>query len=707
MCNFTTKSGKQCMRAPNKDRCGRHAIAASSTASDCSMPIKAAPPVYHPADSGSGSESDSDYDESPCGDHVVESIQPSGCVDSKVFDLIGLLPHRMLTSLDGAMTIACALYTSDMKREDAMATYRAAMRAHCGLQYPPSKVRHRWDCDIPDMIKRMDEQHKPIPSIGMLASAAGGASAAEYSAWKRRYSQRKPKALTQRDIKDDEDAAYERLVESLIEAINAADGRSMHEECDSTFGDVCRLHRQVIDIADLAVLFARTWAPLMQRGKLYLIIREQITARCKVRHEYKQTTQFTVIDLMRDFDRTSTCEVILEDDEHVHACVQRLIKDVASGIKSYDSISFYPSAPGRDANVPSRVFNLFGGWIHRYDPEHKPDQRVVDAFVDMYKHILCAGDDISFQYEVRKLAHIIQHPEQKTEAISIYRGEQGVGKSFIMQFLMQYVIGQALSLSIFSPDQLLGRFNSHLAGKLFLLLEEAVDLGNPREMALLKGFVRSPTLLVEQKGLPIGLPVDCCMNFYACTNSDYSCMFREAGERTANLNEVSGIHKRDTAYFGHMSEVLNNYTAGCDIFHWLASMDIRDYNVRCVPETRAKADKKLESAPSFIRFLHRVLVDDLEQPVIDLSQVSDDHSLKIMSIHRMYASVCEDEFGMQERSRYISSKDAIKKLCSQLLPIVEHKRGRPEYVFTRASIAAALDRHFGCDSYSAGLARED
>ena len=302
----------------------------------------------------------------------------------------------------------------------------------------------------------------------------------------------------------------------------------------------------------------------------------------------------------------------------------------------------------------------------------------------------------------------------KTQSVSIFQGEQGTGKSFLLMFLIAYVFGKSLSLTIFQGEQLTAKFNSHMMGKLFVVLEEAVDLGNMKDISAFKGYIRSPSINIEYKGINVSESMDCCLNFMIATNNDYNSMFREAGERTANLNKVSDKYYRNTVYFKSMSDILNNFNAGCDIFHYLANMDITDFMVQDVPETYAKFAKKLDSANTFFKFLYHLHANDTDDSVdesynntnitdfIDLERpldADDNGYMKIMKIHQAYIWMCEHEFNLFKGSKGVFSKDAIKPFCEEYLQPIEVKRGRREYLMTKQSITDALNKKFKTDKF--------
>lgn len=632
--------------------------------------------------------------------------------DNKYYDLLSLLDNDWFKSYDKWSQPAYALYNlTDTDKTTAFGIFTKLLKEKAGDLYDLEGAKKLWNESIPEAQERYRKEGKDLVTMAKFKKIVGGSKNALYGEWKAKYEPEatKSKRKSARELRDEEDQLYNELVEELSEAI-IAHGRCMiHDENEYSFSDVTKLHRHTIKLADLALLFNRTFVCMLQRGNLFLIIKEIVVSRCKFTKQYKSNTSFDKFDFT-NFNSKATMVVVLDDGRVIEVRLKCLIFDISCLIPNYDNMGFYPVGPHDKSEPPTNIFNIFSGFLHKYKEDYIPDPNVVNTFCSMYKEILCNNNEKSYNFEINKLAHIIQHPEIKSESVSIFQGEQGVGKSFLLTFLMMYVFGKHLSLTIFQSEQLTNKFNSHLMGKLFIILEEAVDLGNLKDISKFKGYVRAPMLNVEFKNMDVQESVDCCMNFMIATNNDYNSMFRETGERTANLNKVNDKYYRNTTYFKQMSDIMNNYSAGCDIFHYLANKDLTGFNIRDVPETSEKFNKKLESTNTFFKFLYHLHCDDIDSrheydfdnQYIDLNRElgdGDNGYMKIMTIYNSYVQMCEHEFGLAKGSKGVFSKDTVRTLCEDFLDTIEPKKGRKEYLMTKDSVSKALNTKFKTDKF--------
>lgn len=632
-------------------------------------------------------------------------------INDKYYDLLNLLDDEWFQKYNIWIEPAYALYNqSDIQKDIAFNTWNKLLKEKAGSKYNFTDAKNVWSKTLSESQEEMKKHNRAIITMAKFKKILGGSKNAEYSIWKDKYEPKKEKLKTKSDLKDQENEQYDSLIDELAIIINSYGKTMIYDDNEVSFSDVLRLHRKTIDVNDLAMLFNQSYVNILQSGCMYLIIKEIQSYRCPNTKAFKSNILFTKVDFNKTIDKDILSNV-KNGDEIVKVNIKRLIKDLSTSINNYNGVSFYPFGPKTLQNTPDSIFNIFTGFLHQYKDDFVPDDKIVDTFRNMYKEILCNNVEKSFEFEMKKLAHMIQRPEIKTEAVSIFKAGQGVGKSFLLMFLMKYVFGKHLSITIYDQKQLTNKFNSHLMGKLFCILEEGVDLGNANDISMFKGMIRAPIINIEYKGINVFDAMDCCMNFFIATNNDYNRLLGESDERTANFNICNEKYKRNTTYFGEMSAILNNYQAGEHIFHYLANMDISDFDVRNVPENEEKLRKKINASPSFIRFLYKLYKNDLDEDTsgsIPWSDVNGDsgeifsgiESLKdeptfmnIMKIMKDYSKVCETDFNTKPSSKTdIREKYIDKYFINENRR--EYKAGRWEFNINKDSVRYALNKHF-------------
>jgi hypothetical protein len=662
-------------------------------------------------DSIASTENSDDDDD----DDDIENNEEEIC--KKYYDLLVLLDDNWYRKYNQWIEPAYALYNSEIDKTISFNTWNKLLKEKAGSKYDYDDAFKVWNKTIPETQEEMTRKNNAIITLSKFKKIIGGSKNYEYSIWKDKYepSIKKEKRKSYSDLKEEKEQLYTDCLEELTTIINSYGKTMLYDDNNISFSDIQRLHRKTIDINDLALLINQTYVNVLQNGMLFLIIKEIATYRCMNTKEFKSNILFTKIK--HDILDKDTITTIKFNDELVKIHVRTLIKDLSTFINNYDKVSFYPYGAKSIQNTPSNVFNVFTGFLYNYKEDFKQDDKIINTFRNMYKEILCNNVEQSFNFELKKLAHMIQHPEVKSGAVSIFKAGQGVGKSFLLMFLMKYVFGKHLSITIYDQKQLTNKFNSHLMGKLFCILEEGVDLGNPADIAMFKGMIRAPEINIEYKGVNVFDAVDCCMNFFIATNSDYNRLLGEADERTANFNICNEKYKRNTKYFGEMSEILNNYNAGEQIFHYLANIDLSDFDIRHVPENDEKLRKKINASPSFIRFLYKLYSNDIDETILsefkafsyklDFDKKEDDIVdiltddecfMKIMEIMNVYNKVCEVEFNTKSSSKTDIKEKFMDKYFTDNNKN-EYKKGRWEYNFTKQSIQNALNKHFDTNEF--------
>lgn len=167
---------------------------------------------------------------------------------------------------------------------------------------------------------------------------------------------------------------------------------------------------------------------------------------------------------------------------------------------------------------PQRILNPAGGvWLNTYSEFTRWDEDNPGSSWDLMKahikEILCKGDDDIFNRFLLFFANIIQNPDKKYAQTLIIKGDIGCGKSIVMDY-MREMLGKMCSMEVNDARSITGKFNQHLAEKLFVVLDEG-DF--KRSMNTMKNLISSKSLEIEPKGMP-KIWVNNCIRFAVTTN---------------------------------------------------------------------------------------------------------------------------------------------------------------------------------------------
>jgi hypothetical protein len=648
----------------------------------------------------------------------------------KWHEFFKLIPDKHFKEKHLWNEVGYALYNEMQDKVRAWRTWNLLLRERSGSLYNEKEAKGVWD-SIAIKQKEKKEKGEKLRTTAHYRKIAGGNNAEAYKVWKTKFEsmQKKPKSKAQ--ITEEIEDAEREIILYIKEIISTLNSKMIYEDNGKSFSAIQSLDEAHINAYDLAVLIKQTYVNLHQEGNLFLVIKKYNTDRCRKKNEFMKNIAFSKVEFSKILDPRYAVYVRMNDEKPEVKFKLNYLLLKLSNVNDYEEIGFYPYNVKKEDNCPKTSFNMFKGFLHAYDSKFIPDKKVIELFESEYKVILCNEIQTSFDFEMKKLAHIFQNPQEKSESVSIFKGGQGIGKSFLILFLMQYVFGKQLSTVIYSSELLTARFNSHLMGKLFVILEEGVDLANPKDINKFKGMIRCPTFLVEHKGINVSDLLDCCMNFFILTNLDFNKMLSERDERVINYNVCNEKYKRDTKHFKEVSEVLYNFEAGKSIFHYLMNMDLSDFNVREVPESNTKLEKKIDASPSFIRYLYMLYKNKFEDDIEDcnLFQYKEnsipfyrndeeekrmkeekeknkllpkeevmDNFVKISTIMSAYKEACDNLFLCKMTGRETIKKQFLLE-GKKLFEAQEYKSGQYEYKINSETVKAALNKYFECTEF--------
>jgi hypothetical protein len=182
------------------------------------------------------------------------------------------------------------------------------------------------------------------------------------------------------------------------------------------------------------------------------------------------------------------------------------IKDEKGNIKSTpitelwlksQSARYYKYGFDFDCSAPGNrkgKYNLFKGW------KIKPMKGDVARWETYLKEVFCKTD-VEFKYLSLVIADMFKQPHKKPGVVVAIRGDEGVGKSFLVERLCDLAAPYYFKTS--NPSYVFGDHNSQLKDKLLLHLEEAVWPGGKKTESLFKDLVTGRTIEIDEKFVPL------------------------------------------------------------------------------------------------------------------------------------------------------------------------------------------------------------
>jgi hypothetical protein len=265
--------------------------------------------------------------------------------------------------------------------------------------------------------------------------------------------------------------------------------------------------------------------------------------------------------------------------------------------REYSGIVFEPD-PVKSKRHPNAL-NLFRGFAVK--PVAK--ERGCDLY---YQHLLdnvCDGNLRNYRYLLDLLASWVQRPGVKVPA-PVLVGDKGCGKS-IVGVMMREVIGERYTVTASKIDQIVGRFNSHLARSLLVLVEEATYAGDLKSQSALKHLLTGGRLLLEYKGLE-SIEVDSKCNLIF-TSNESTVVKATGGERRFFCLRVANHKQQDGDYFGAIEQQMLKQGGLEALLADLLARDIRNTNFNTPPTTALLSQQIVDSMTGLERWWVEVL----------------------------------------------------------------------------------------------------
>lgn len=245
----------------------------------------------------------------------------------------------------------------------------------------------------------------------------------------------------------------------------------------------------------------------------------------------------------------------------------------------------------------------------------------VSLWLDHLDKVICNGDEVNARYLLQYLAHMVQRPQEKPSVSVTLRTEgKGAGKDLFLKPLLTMFGNHAILLN--DTNQVTGRFNAVLEGKILITLNEA-QIHSHSQLQKFKTVVSEPTAPIERKGVDI-MQIRNFARLISTTNHEDAIKV-EKGERRQFMlacSEEYAVKEGDArqerkrkAYFDPLVKWTQNGGAS-HLLKYLQSVDISDFNPFTCPATAELNDAILLNMDPFecwlvdIAYNHRVISSD-------------------------------------------------------------------------------------------------
>lgn len=258
--------------------------------------------------------------------------------------------------------------------------------------------------------------------------------------------------------------------------------------------------------------------------------------------------------------------------------------------RTHRTVVFYP--PGYNATVDPRDYNLWRGFAVEPDPQPNPETRIARYLEHTYE-VVCDANQVHYDYVLDLLADVVQRPGRPIGKALALRGRQGVGKSVWVESFGKRLFGRSF-VCVSHRDEIVGKFNSHLSGKIVVFADEAVWGGNRQDIGTLKKLVTQDTINIERKGIDKVTEPN-CIHLFLATNEDWVWPAGDRERRGVILDLQREIPHADPYWERLWAEVESPAFAPA-LLAFLQQRQINYMRLRTVLDTQALRDQQDMSA---------------------------------------------------------------------------------------------------------------
>jgi hypothetical protein len=245
--------------------------------------------------------------------------------------------------------------------------------------------------------------------------------------------------------------------------------------------------------------------------------------------------------------------------------------------QTYKTVGSYP----HDVSCPDGVLNLWTGYAAERLPESDAD---ISPILNHFYTLLGADTEFILDW----FANMFQFPSSRSLLVVI-QGEEGCGKSVIMDFIT-LIMGRDLAIEIQDvKEDLFGRFNGILAGKVFMNINETSRHEMMPFIEKLKSIITSPTINIEEKGQKKYTEQN--LSHLMMTVNPENVLAIKKESRRFFYSKASEVLVGNTEYFNALFDYIERPKNQRAFYQFLMSRPVKQkITIKDIPETEVMAE---------------------------------------------------------------------------------------------------------------------
>ena len=273
--------------------------------------------------------------------------------------------------------------------------------------------------------------------------------------------------------------------------------------------------------------------------------------------------------------------------------------------------------PRRYSQNNQEYLNLFNGYpfdnIKRDDKIINSHQENIKTFLSHIESVLCSDNEIIYN-EVKNWIYAFVGGKRKMKTALYLKGIKGAGKSILLN-LISKCVGDINSINIQKATQILGEFNGHLAGKLFVYLDDTPLTYD--QFSQLYGHLKVPITEAYNTYRDLfktAISLKNISSYIICSNHPVLKLESSTGEeRRFIICQVDSV-LRSEEYFTKLWKIVENPDFQKAFYWWCQDNYDTEYNeqvsIKSLPKTETALEAIQASLSPVVEFIKSIIDDD-------------------------------------------------------------------------------------------------
>lgn len=299
-------------------------------------------------------------------------------------------------------------------------------------------------------------------------------------------------------------------------------------------------------------------------------------------------------------------------------------------------------------------YNLFDGFIH-LDKIKLNKTLDLEPIFDHIKSLVDFNED-HFKYVIGWLAQLVQKPHILPHTTLIFISEEGVGKDLFSKFLSE-LINNKYTHNTEKLDNICGKFNSLLGGKLLITINETNPIESRDRIENIKFLITAEDVTIEGKHKdPVKAPNFCRFIFFS--NRLFAFPVEDGSRRPVIFKASSkylpinyGVENNKIFFTNLADNIYKNKEYQKAFLEYLLKYDISNFNPKEITKSSLHQDLEESSVSPIVHYLaHTVKKNekDFMFPVKDCYQ----DFLQYMKDNSYKYEVSDKKFNVEMSSNY-------------------------------------------------------